>query len=384
MRYREFGKTGIRVSALGFGTMRLPVIENTDTVDREKAISLMRYAVDNGVNYIDTAYSYQNGQSEKVTGEALRDGYRDKVYLATKAPVWEYNSEWDFDRILDEQLKRLNTDHIDMYSLHSLNADLWDNKVVRFNVLDHLFRAKQDGRIKYIGFSFNDNFDMFKWIIDYWGNWDFCQIHLNYIDEDYQAGIRGLKYAQNKGIAVNIMEPLKNGYLANVPRRTQRVFDEICADPIEIAFCYLWDKEGVGCVLSDMNEREHIDYNIRVANVSSIGMLSGKRIMAIKKAQLTYLNSKLVPCNGCNKCGRCPQKVEIAKSLDAINKKYIYSDLKLAQDFYKGSVALVGGDVSACNNCRWCESVCPQHIEISKWMHKLPEILELNTESDLT
>ena len=377
MQYRDFGKTGIKVSALGFGTMRLPVYEGTDFIDENKAISLLRYAVDQGVNYIDTAYSYQDGQAESVTGKALRDGYRSKVYLATKAPVWEYQSERDFDIILNTQMRRLGTNHIDFYMLHSLNADFWDNKVIRYNVLQSLYRAKCDGRIGYIGFSFNDNFDMFKWIVDYWDKWDFCQIHLNYIDEEYQAGLKGLDYAKKRGLAVNIMEPLKNGYLANVPRRTRVVYDEICADPIEIALHYLWDKEGVSCVLSDMSELEHIKYNINSANVSSIGMLSGKRIMAIKKAQLTYINSRLVPCDGCNKCSKCPQKVEISKNLDAINKKYIYNDLELARDFYKGSVALVGGAATACNGCRWCESVCPKYIEISKWMKKLPEILEI-------
>jgi hypothetical protein len=377
MQYREFGKTGLKVSALGFGTMRLPTYQGTSFIDEPLSINLIRYAIDNGVNYIDTAYSYQDGMAESVTGQALLDGYRDKVFLATKAPVWEYNNEDDFDVILNEQLRRLNTDHIDFYMLHSLDANLWDNKVIKHNVLKHLYNAKCDGRVKYIGFTFNDDFDMFKWIVDYWNEWDFCQIHLNYIDEEYQAGLKGLDYARNRGLAVNIMEPLRNGYLAKVPKNTQTVFDEICADPIELAMHYLWDKEGVSCVLSDMSTFDHINDNIRFADISSIGMLSGRRIVAIKKAQLTYLNKKLIPCNGCNKCGRCPQHVQIARNIEAINKKYIHNNLELAQEFYNGSVSLIGGEATACTSCRWCESACPKHIEISQWMKKLPEILEL-------
>ncbi len=377
MQYRDFGNTGIKVSALGFGTMSLPVYPGTNMIDEEYSVNLIRSAVDNGINYIDTAYSYHNGMSEIITGKALSfNGYRDKVYLATKAPVWKYENEFDFDRYLNEQLTHLKTDHIDFYLLHSLNADLWDNRVIKYNVLNHLLKAKMDGKVRYIGFSFNDDFDLFKWICDYWEHWDFCQIHLNYIDEEYQAGLKGLVYAKNKGMAVNIMEPLRNGYLAKVPLKTKIVFDEICADPVEIAMQYLWDKEGVSCVLSDMGSYEDLNQNLGFANRSSIGMLSGKRIMAIKKAQLTYKALRLVPCTGCNFCGRCPQHVAISRNFEALNKFYIHNDLELAKDYYYGSIALIGGEATACIDCKWCETICPEHIEISKWMKKIPEILK--------
>ena len=378
MQYRDFGKTGLKVSALGFGTMRLPLYPNTDIIDEEKAINLIHTGIDKGINYIDTAYTYQNGMSEVVVGKALAvNGYRDKAYIATKAPVWEYNCGSDFDRYLNEQLQKLQTDHIDFYLLHSLDANLWDNKVIKYNVLEHLLNAKRDGRVKYIGFSFNDDINMFKWICDYWEEWDFCQIHLNYIDEEYQAGLKGLKHAVKRGMAVNIMEPLKGGYLANVPAQTQKVFDEICAGPVEIAMQYLWDKEGVGCVLSDMGSFNHLEENLGYAEISGIGMLSGKRVVAIKKAQLTVQQKKIVPCDGCNICGRCPHHVKIFRNFEAINKLYIHDNLELAQDYYKGSVALVGGEATACVGCRWCESVCPKHIEISHWMKKVHEILKV-------
>ncbi|MDD6645370.1 MAG: aldo/keto reductase [Oscillospiraceae bacterium] len=375
MQYRNFGNTGERVSALGFGTMRLPVYPNSNTIDEEYSKQLIRYAIDNGVNYIDTAYSYNDGVAERVTGDALLEGYRDKVYLATKAPVWLYENEGDFDKYLNIQLDRLHTDHIDFYLLHSLDANHWDNKVIKYNVLNSLLRAKQQGKVKYIGFSFNDDFDMFKWICDYWNEWDFCQIHLNYIDEEYQAGLKGLEYAKAKGMGVNIMEPLRNGYLANVPPMTRVVFDEICAEPVEIAMQYLWDKEGVSCVLSDMGSYDNINQNLSYAKVSSIGMLSGKRVVAIKKAQQTFFALRKIDCNSCYKCNRCPQHVAIPRNFDAINKLYIHSDPEVAKDYYRGSVALIGGEATACIDCKWCESVCPQHIEISSWMKKLPQLL---------
>ncbi|MDY4813393.1 MAG: aldo/keto reductase [Ruminococcus sp.] len=375
MQYRNFGNTGEKVSALGFGTMRLPVYPNSNTIDEDYSKQLIRYAIDNGVNYIDTAYSYYDGVAERVTGDALLDGYRDKVYLATKAPVWLYENEEDFDKYLNIQLDRLHTDHIDFYLLHSLDSNHWDNKVLRYNVLNSLLRAKKQGKVKYIGFSFNDDFDMFKWICDYWNEWDFCQIHLNYIDEEYQAGLKGLAYAKEKGMGVNIMEPLRNGYLANVPAKTRVVFDEICAEPVEIAMQYLWDKEGVSCVISDMGSYDNINQNLSYAKVSSIGMLSGKRVVAIKKAQQTFLAFRKIDCNSCYKCNRCPQHVAIPRNFDAINKLFIHSDPEVARDYYRGSVALIGGEATACIDCKWCESVCPKHIEISSWMKKLPQLL---------
>lgn len=376
MQYRNFGNTKEKVSALGFGTMRLPRITGTNTIDEKCSIELIRNAIDNGVNYIDTAYSYDDGMAEIITGKALAGDYRDKVFLATKAPVWLYENEFDFSRYLNESLERLNTSYIDCYLLHSLDADFWDNKVIKHNVLNQLLQAKRDGRVKYIGFSFNDDFDMFKWICDYWDEWDFCQIHLNYIDEQYQAGLKGLDYARKKGIAVNIMEPLKNGYLVNVPRSTQIVFEEICTEPVEIAMQYLWDKEGVSCVISDIANYENLEQNLGYAKFSSIGMLSGKRIMGIKKAQMTYIKSRQINCNGCYKCNRCPQHVAIPRNLDAINKISVMNSLEKAKDFYYGSVALIGGEATACTNCKWCESICPQHIEISSWMRKLPDLLK--------
>ena len=203
MQYRDFGKTGLKVSALGFGMMRLPLLDGTqgsfdrgtaDQIDKETSIKMLRQAIDNGLNYVDTAYNYLDGNSELITGEALKDGYREKVFLATKSPVWLYENEDDFDRLLDEQLAKLQTDHIDFYLLHALHGERFDEKIVKFNTIEKMKAAKAAGKIRYMGFSFHDNLDAFKRIVDA-ADWDFCQIQLNYVDVEYQAGIAGLEYA---------------------------------------------------------------------------------------------------------------------------------------------------------------------------------------------
>ena len=187
MQYREYGKTGVKVSPIGFGMMRLPA-DSDGNVDEARAVSMLRAAIDNGLNYVDTAFNYHNGNSEKITGKALLDGYREKVFLATKAPAWMFKSGDDFDTILDKQLSRLQTDHIDFYLLHAMNAIAFEKKVLRYGVMERLEAAKAAGKIKYIGFSFHDKLDVFKNICDSY-NWDFCQIQLNYLDTKYQAGI---------------------------------------------------------------------------------------------------------------------------------------------------------------------------------------------------
>ncbi|MEG0857846.1 MAG: aldo/keto reductase, partial [Terrisporobacter sp.] len=223
MKYRKFGNKDISVSPLGFGMMRLPLInkEKNSKVDEKLSIEMLRYAIDEGLNYVDTAYNYLEGQSEIITGKALLDGYREKVFLATKAPIWLYEDEEDFDKILDEQLNKLQSKSIDLYLLHGLNKNLWKDKVLKFNILDKMKKAKDKGKINNIGFSFHDDIKIFKEIIDYYPHWDFCQIQLNYLDTEFQAGIEGLKYAGSKGLGVIIIEPLRGGYLVNLPKKVQ-------------------------------------------------------------------------------------------------------------------------------------------------------------------
>lgn len=213
MKYRTLA--GEKVSVLGFGCMRFPITsDNAADIDEEKTTNMLHYAVENGVNYFDTAYVYHNRKSEDFIGKALKP-FRNEIHIATKCPTWEVKCEDDFDRILEDQLKKLDTDYIDFYLMHALDKDRFDNIVLKFNLIDKLNKAKAEGKIHHIGFSFHDDLDTFKRIIDSNPAWEFCQIQLNYINTEYQAGLEGLEYAHKKGLDVIIMEPLLGGKLAN-------------------------------------------------------------------------------------------------------------------------------------------------------------------------
>ena len=212
MKYREFGKTGLKVSALGFGTMRLPLLEDGVTVDEKEAVRIIRHAIDSGVNYVDTAYPYHQGTSEIVVGKALRDGYRDKVFLADKSPIWKLEKESDFDSILEEQLQKLQTDHIDFYLMHAMSKERWD-KVKELGIVEFCEQLKAEGKIRYLGFSFHDTYEAFEEVLR-GRDWDFCQIQYNYMDTEEQAGDKGYALAEELGIPLVIMEPVKAAGIA--------------------------------------------------------------------------------------------------------------------------------------------------------------------------
>lgn len=368
MVYRDFGNTGVRLSPLGFGMMRLPEDEKT-------SVEMVRSAIDAGINYIDTAYNYLGGNSEFITARALADGYRDMIHLATKMPVWMIEGEHDFDRILGEQLKRLQTDQIDFYLLHALNRDSW-KKVLRFDLLRKMQEAREAGKVCYLGFSFHDTFDLFKEIIDAFEEWDFCQIQLNYTDVYYQAGLKGMKYAGERGIGIVIMEPLRGGFLANVPREVSEVFSEgercgFRRTPAEWAFDFLWDLPEVGVVLSGMSTPEQVAENISYAERSAPGMLSEAEHQILKKAYRQFLNYNAVPCTGCAYCMHCPKGIAIPQSIAAYNEAFKEHNYKKAKKQYEEWVPLFGAKPSACISCRQCEAICPQQLEVSKWMHEI-------------
>ncbi|MGW8323349.1 MAG: aldo/keto reductase, partial [Thermodesulfobacteriota bacterium] len=253
MKYRPFGALDWQVSVLGFGAMRLPIIGNDETrIDEPEAVRMIRHAIDHGVNYVDTAYPYHGGNSERVVGRALGDGYRERVKLADKLPPWFVTKAQDFDRILDEQLDRLQTDHIDFYLLHGMNREFWP----RFRDLGAIQWAEdaiKDGRIRHLGFSFHDEYEVFREIVDDYDQWAFCQIQYNYMDVEYQAGIKGLDYAAGKGLPVVVMEPIRGGQLAKEP--PPPVAKLLAASPkrrspADWALQWVWSQPGVTVVLS--------------------------------------------------------------------------------------------------------------------------------------
>ncbi len=368
MQYREFGRTGEKLSILGFGAMRLPVIDDDQSkIDTDKAVEMVRYAIHNSINYQDTAYPYHGGKSEAFCAEVMKDGYREKVNIATKSPVWEIKTPKDFDIKLNEQLDNLQVEQIDFYLLHALSKDLWET-AVKNDYKTFLDNAKKSGKIKYAGFSFHAGINTFKEIVDSY-DWDFCQIQLNYIDENYQAGLEGLKYAHEKGLGVIIMEPLRGGMLAKAeqPREVEALWNSsgIKRTPAEWALKYLWNFEEVSLVLSGMNAMEQVAENIKTASESLPHSLTDHEIEVIKKVKDYYKSKMLVDCTKCKYCMPCPTGVNIPENLWAYNHASLFNYLKRA-DHIINTWLKKEERASSCVQCGQCEEKCPQNIEIIK------------------
>lgn len=370
MNYRKFGNTGLEVSALGFGAMRFPTVktESGVIIDEPEAIKMLRLAIDSGVNYIDTAYPYHEGESELVVGKALCDGYRERTLLATKCPVWDVKKAEDFDKILDEQLTKLQTDHIDFYLLHALNKSHFEDIVLKFDLIGKMEAAKVAGKIRFLGFSFHDEYPVFEQIIDSYSKWDFCQIQLNYINTDYQAGLKGLKYAAQKGLGVIIMEPLLGGKLAVPPIR---VAEALPADktPVEWSLDYLWNLPEVSLLLSGMSDMKQTTDNLTYASHSHIGMLTDAHIGMLEEVKRIFDTMALVPCTKCRYCMPCPFNLDIPKIFEAYNRS-ASSTMKDAKELYHS----MGTLADSCKKCRKCEKECPQHITISKVMEQVHQV----------
>ena len=374
MLYRKLGKTGEEVSILGFGCMRFQVLDKDNgKIDEKEAIKQVRYAIDNGINYIDTAYPYHNGQSEIVVGKALLDGYREKIKLATKLPTWAINSREDMDKYLNEQLEKLQTDYIDFYLIHSLNVQRWEN-CLKHGLFDFIEKALADGRIKHIGFSFHDELPLFKEIIDAY-DWEFCQIQYNFMDENYQAGTEGLEYAAKKGIGVVIMEPLRGGSLAkNIPDDIQDLWNnaKVKKSAAGWALRFLWNRPDIGTVLSGMNEMSQIDENIKEATIAHPNSLTQEEVDLIDKVKNIYIARTAVNCTKCRYCMPCPFGVNIPAVFNFYNNASIYQDPKFSKGQYFVFVQ-EGTRAKDCKKCGKCEVVCPQNLPIKEYMDKIVE-----------
>ncbi len=373
MKLREMGNTGIQVSPLGFGTMRLP--EKDGKINRPEAIAMIRWAIDRGLNYVDTAYPYHAGESEIVTGLALQDGYREKVSLATKYPIWKMEEGADLTTVLSEQLQKLQTDHIDFYMLHAVSRERWEKLVLPNGILDQLLQAKEQGKVRHIGFSFHDDLDMFKEMVDHWQHWDFCQIQLNYVDKQHQAGIAGLEYAASKGLGVVIMEPLRGGYLARLPEQAEELFRKAGKDPVEMALDFLWDRPEVSLLLSGMSTMEQVQQNMAFAEKAEPGMLTGEDHQLLEQAESTLRSFAEIPCTGCNYCSVCPQGIAIPQIFGAYNKCRVSMELFVGRKYYR-EAEKEGALADACVGCGACEAQCPQQIPIHEWMPKIHQLLK--------
>jgi hypothetical protein len=366
MQYRKFGKTEKSVSLLGFGCMRLPVVDqHTELIDEKQAIAMIREGIDSGINYVDTAWGYHGEKSEPLVGKALKDGYREKVHLATKLPSWLVQTREDMDKYLNEQLKRLDTECIDFYLVHTLNATYWKT-LTENGLFEFLESAKQDGRVKHVGFSFHDELPLFKEIVDAY-DWAFCQIQLNFMDTQYQAGLEGLHYAADKGLGVVVMEPLRGGNLVkHVPEDIMRLWKSSewpDRTPAEWALKYVMDMPEVSVVLSGMGKFDEVRENILTAVSSAPGKMSAAEKDLIDKVAGVYKSRMQVNCTQCAYCMPCPHGVDIPKAFSAYNNAYIYNDHTAFKNRYQGLVS-AGKQASKCVACGVCEKACPQHIKI--------------------
>ncbi len=305
-------------------------------------------------------------------GKALADGYRDKVRVATKLPVWAVEKSDDFDRYLDEQRQRLQTNFIDFYLLHNLHEEAWA-KMKRLKILNRAERAMSDGKIGRIGFSFHDRFDVFRKILDEYDSWSICQIQYNYLCEDVQAGTQGLEYAAARGIGVVVMEPLMGGVLADPPARMKAVWESAGGDrsPAEWALQWLWNKPEVSLVLSGMNAMPQVRENVTSAERSNVGSLSAPELARYEQANRIYAELNPVPCTKCRYCMPCPQGVDIPRNFELYNEGAVFqgNPVQLNRNIYKQMIATARAE--SCTQCRECEEKCPQSIPISEWMPKV-------------
>jgi predicted aldo/keto reductase-like oxidoreductase len=369
-------KLGIELSALGLGVMRLPLLDDDPgNVNEEESIRLIRYAIDNGINYIDTAYNYHKGKSETIIGQALKDGYRDKVKITTKMPVWLTNTYEDFEKYLNIQLERLNVEYIDFYLFHNLNKKYW-GKLSNINVLGFLDKALEDGRIKHIGFSFHDEVNLFKEIIDAY-DWDFCQIQYNYMDENYQAGTEGLKYAASKDIPVIVMEPLQGGKLAKEPPKDIKNLwnkSEVQRTPAEWGLRWVLNHSEVALVLSGMSTIDQLAENITTAETALPESLTEAEIALIGEVEQKYRSKIAINCTGCGYCLPCPSKVLIPYNIGLYNDFFMYETTEASIKMYE-RLEIAKEAASGCTGCGNCEAACPQGLPIIDCMKKVNQVL---------
>jgi predicted aldo/keto reductase-like oxidoreductase len=381
MEYRPFGKLDWKGSVLGFGAMRLPVIDGKmENINEEETGQMVRYAIEHGVNYIDTAFPYHEGHSEPCIGRILKDGYRDRVKLATKLPSWLIHSPDEFDRYLDLQLDRLQTGRIDFYLLHGLNRTFWPH-LRDMGVLRWAERAIADGRIGNLGFSFHDDFPTFKEIVDGYDCWTMCQIQYNYMDVNFQAGTAGLRYAADKGLAVVVMEPLRGGRLTRkLPPDAAVILEKAhCTRSMaELALQWVWDHPEVSVVLSGMSKMAHVVENVAYAEHAADQTLTVQERKLIDRIREAYRGLTPIPCTNCQYCQPCPNSVDIPRIFELYNEALMYNDLRSPRFFYQSITGLKAQQrADRCLECGECEAVCPQEIGIPEWLKKAHELLSV-------
>ena len=360
MEMRKMEKLGVETSLLGFGCMRFPQTPE-GKIDEALTEKMLDQAIAQGVNYIDTAYPYHDGQSEVVVGKILKKYDRNSFYLATKLPVWLVNTAEDVDKYLEEQLAKLQTDHIDFYLMHAMGKERWD-KMVEIGCVKRLEELQEQGKIKYLGFSFHDKYEVFEEILNY-RDWDFCQIQLNYMDAEEQAGLKGCQLATDKGIPVVVMEPVKGGSLAvfaeDITAKLKELDPE--ASPASFALRWVGSLPGVKVILSGMSSMEQVEDNLRT--FAAFKPLSEQEQDTIREVTEILRSRVQNGCTGCRYCMPCPAGVNIPGCFATWNTYHMYQNYNSVR--WNWEVVL--GDEHQpknCVQCGKCEAQCPQKIAI--------------------
>lgn len=378
MLYRTMPQVDEQLSILGMGCMRLPQTDPNDSkmIDEARAIEMIRYAIDQGVNYIDTAYPYHGGESEPLVKRALNGGYREKVQLATKLPSWLVQTHEDLDRYLDEQLERLGTDRIDFYLLHALHRDRWAT-MKRVDFARFLDRAIQQGKIRYAGFSFHADRSNFKEIVDAY-NWTFCQIQYNYLDEDFQAGREGMEYAHDKGIGIIVMEPLRGGKITGrIPQSISSIWNEAQQPhtPAEWGLRWVWNHPQVTVALSGMSTLDQVKENLQSAEHGEAHSLTQQELDLIGRVKIEYKKRIKVNCTTCGYCMPCPSHVNIPDCFSRYNNAFLFENVEEAKKMYHTFIP-ESQRASQCISCGECEEKCPQQLPIRDALQDVVRLFE--------
>ncbi|MCL1844981.1 MAG: aldo/keto reductase [Defluviitaleaceae bacterium] len=376
MQYRILGKTGLRVSLLGMGCMRLPFVDGdcTKGVDLDAAIELLQFAADNGVNYFDNAFGYHGQESEAIVGEAL-ESRRDKVILATKQPWWVMPDDDSIRRNLESTLKKMRTDCIDVYMLHRVIPEAWDD-IKRRGIFEKFDGFRREGLIKHIGFSYHGNFDTFKAVVTEYP-WEMCMVQQNMLDIDTEVTQAGLEFAGDAGLGVTIMEPLRGGGLAFAPPGVREIYGENLRSPAEWAFRHLVDTAQVSSIVSGMADIDVLKKNIALFSQGDMvaGCLSSDEKKTIAAARDAYKKIVSVPCTACNYCVPCPEGVQIPGIFTQYNEFKMFEHSQNPRRVYMFTTR-AGGDFTKCTGCARCVKKCPQLIDIPKGLAVAHEALK--------
>jgi len=376
MLYRNLQNTNDKLSILGYGCMRFPT--KNGSIDEPRTEKQILSAIEQGVNYFDTAYVYPN--SEKILGKILSKGYYDKVKIATKLPLHMIQSKNDIERIFNEQLLRLQTNRIDYYLIHNINT--FENwlKLKEMDIKSFINKEREEGRIVNIGFSFHGNVQTFKKVADDYP-WDFCQIQYNYVDENFQAGKEGLGYAATKGMGIIVMEPLRGGTLVNkMPLPAQKIISGFKENrtPAEWGLRWVWNHPEVTVVLSGMNDEKHIEENIRIAGSALPNSMSEEELAMLRAVKKEFEAKIKVPCTGCAYCMPCPHGVDIPQCFALYNSKAMFGGIFPVWFYLSGTSKKSdrATRASQCKNCGLCERNCPQNLPIRKHLQETARNME--------